>query len=47
MRPVATDVARSMVCVPVCLCVGHVGTAEPVKMPFAFHHTLEAKTQLL
>jgi len=25
MRPVATDVARSVVCVSVCLCAGHSG----------------------
>lgn len=38
MRPVATDVTRSMVCVYVCLCVGHTGKlcirTEPIEMPF-------------
>jgi len=25
MRPIATDVARSVVCMSVCLCAGHTG----------------------
>jgi len=38
MRPVTTDVTRSMVCMSVCLCIGHMDvlykTAEPIQMPF-------------
>jgi len=38
MRLIATDVARSVVCVSVCLCVGHTGelciAAKPIASPF-------------
>jgi len=41
MRPIATDAARSRVCVSVCLCVVNLShwctvqkTAEPIQMPF-------------
>jgi len=38
MRPITTDVARSVVCVYVCLCIGHTDvlckTDEPIEMPF-------------
>ena len=38
MQTIATDGAHGVVCVSVCLCVGHVGelckTAEPIEMPF-------------
>ena len=33
MQPVATGFTRSMVCVSVCLCVGH-KMAELIKIPF-------------
>jgi len=31
MRPIATDVARSVVCLSVCLCVGHTDFVTPMK----------------
>jgi len=38
MQPTARDVAHSVVCVYVCLCVGHMGElykmTEPIKMSF-------------
>jgi len=49
MRPIATDVARSMVCVPVWCLVGiRVSCAELIQMPFSGlthfgsrHHVLD------
>jgi len=40
MRPLVIDVARTVVCVYVCLCIGHAGLltcakmAEPIELPF-------------